>query len=65
LFAALDTLEIKGTADNMITDTWKIRDTTTANKHNGVLLKVVTFTTDVSPNFLTVSQANASNLAES
>jgi hypothetical protein len=49
----------------VIADTWKIWDTTTANEHNCVLLEVVTFTANVSPNFLTVGQTNTSDLAES
>jgi hypothetical protein len=49
----------------MIADTWKIRNTTAANEHNCVLLEVVTFTANVCPNFLTVSQTNTSDFAES
>jgi hypothetical protein len=65
LFATLDTLKIERTTDDMITDTWKIRDTTTTDKHDCVLLEVVTFTTDICPNFLTVGKAHTSDLAKS
>jgi hypothetical protein len=50
----LDTLKIEGTTDDVITDTWKIWNTTTTDKHDCVLLEVVAFTTDVCPNFLAV-----------
>lgn len=49
----------------MIADTWKIRDTATADEHNGVLLEVVTFAADVSPNFLAVSETHAGDFTES
>ena len=64
LFTTLNALEIEGPADDMVADTWKIWHTTTADKHNSVLLEVVAFTTDVSPDFLTVSQANTSDFAK-
>ena len=62
MLAALDALKIKCTADNMVTHTWKIWHTTTANKHNCVLLKVMAFTADVSPYFLAIGKAYTSNL---
>jgi hypothetical protein len=60
----LNALEIESPADDMIADTWKIWHTTAADKHDSVLLEVVTFATDVSPDFLTVSQANTSDFAK-
>ncbi len=64
LFAVGDTLEVERTADDVITDTWEVRYATTAHQHDGMLLEIVTFTTDVSPDLLTVGQANAGDLAE-
>ena len=65
MFAALNALKIERTADDVIANTWKIWHTTTTNEHNCVLLEVVTFTADVSPNFLTVGEANTSYLTQS
>lgn len=64
MFAFSNTLEVKGTTYDVVTNTRKVWHTTTTNKHNGVLLEVVTFTTNVSPNFLTVGQANTSNFTK-
>jgi hypothetical protein len=64
LFAVADTLKVKRTTDDMVADTWKVRYTATTDKHNGVFLEIVTFTTDVCPNFVTVRQAHAGNLTK-
>jgi hypothetical protein len=47
----------------MIANTWKIWHATTAYEYDCVLLEVMAFATDVCPDFLTISQANTSNLA--
>ena len=48
----------------MVTDTGEVADTTAADQHDGVLLKVVTFTTDVGGNFLAIGESNTGNLAK-
>jgi hypothetical protein len=49
----------------MVTHTRKVRHTATAYKYDGVLLEVVAFTTDVSPDFLAIAKTYTSYLAES
>jgi hypothetical protein len=34
----LDALEVKGATDDVVTNTWKVRYSATANQHDGVLL---------------------------
>jgi hypothetical protein len=48
----------------VVTNTWKVWHTTTTNEHYGVFLEVVTFATDVSPDFITVRQADTGNLTK-
>ena len=52
LRAVCYTSGIKRTANDVITNTRKVFNTTTTNKHDAVFLKVVTFSWDVSINFL-------------
>jgi hypothetical protein len=59
-----NTLKVEGTTNDVVTHTWKVWHTTTTNEHYGVFLEVVTFTTDVSPYFVTVSKTNTSNLTK-
>jgi hypothetical protein len=49
----------------MVTDTGEILHTASTDEHDGVLLKIVTLTTDVGDDFLPVGQANLGDLAES
>lgn len=65
MFATLDTLEVERTTNDVVADTWEIGDTTTADEHNGVFLKVVTFAADVGPDFLPVSETHAGDFTES
>jgi hypothetical protein len=64
LLALSDALEVQCTTDDVVTDTRKVRYTTTTNQHDGVFLKVVAFTTDICPDFLLVCQADTSDLTE-
>jgi hypothetical protein len=49
----------------VVTDTWKVWDTATTNKHDGVFLEVVTFATNVCPDFLLVGKTHTCNLTKS
>jgi hypothetical protein len=46
---------VTGATDNLIANPRQVTDTTTTNKHDRVLLKVVTFTRDVDRNFLAIA----------
>jgi hypothetical protein len=59
-----DTLEVQAAADDVVTDTRKVLDAATADQDDGVLLEVVAFTTDVSPDFVAVAQADTGNLTK-
>jgi hypothetical protein len=62
--ALCNTLEVESTTNDVVTNTWKVWYATTTNKHNGVFLEVVAFTTDVSPYFVTVGKAHTCNLTK-
>jgi hypothetical protein len=47
----------------VITDARKVLHTTTADEHDRVLLKVVTFAADVRGDLETIDEANAAHLA--
>jgi hypothetical protein len=64
LLAAVDPKGIKRTTDDVVTHTWQILHSTTANKNNRVFLEVVTLTADVSDDFISVGQANLGNLTK-
>ena len=65
MFATVDALEIESAANDVVADTWKIWDTTTADEHDGVFLEVVTLAADVGPNFLAVSETDTRNFTKS
>jgi hypothetical protein len=48
LLTVVNTLEVKAATNNVVTHTRKVLYTTTTYEHNGVLLEVVAFTTNVS-----------------
>jgi hypothetical protein len=54
LLASLNTKGVESTANNVITNTWKISDSPAANKHDGMFLKIVTFTRNVNGDFFGV-----------
>jgi hypothetical protein len=54
LFTATHTERIENASDDLIANTRKVADTSTADKHNRVLLQVMPFTRDVSGDFFTV-----------
>jgi hypothetical protein len=49
----------------VITHTRKVLHTTAANEHNAMFLKVVTFTGNVSGNFITRRKAHTGNFTKS
>jgi hypothetical protein len=49
----------------VVTNTWKVLYSATANEDDGVFLEVVTFTADVSDDFLTVGKTHLGNLPQS
>jgi hypothetical protein len=55
---------IKGTADDVVTNTGKIFYPATTYQHNAVFLKVVTFTGYVGIHFLAIAQTNTGNFAK-
>ena len=55
LSATSYTCSIKCAANDVITNTWKVLNTTTANHHDRVLLKVVTLAGDVRVDLFSVS----------
>src|SRR6476620_8814726 len=65
LLTVLHTLGIEGATDDLVTDTRKVLNTTTANEHNGVLLQVVAYTGDVSGNFNATVEAHTCDLTQS
>src|SRR6056297_617649 len=64
LAAIADASSIQAPAHRVIAHTGKILDTTTANEHHRMLLKVVPFATDVAGHFETVRQAHTCDLAQ-
>jgi hypothetical protein len=62
LLATVDAEAVEGAADDVVTTTGKVADSTTTHEHDGVFLQVVTFAADVRGDFLTVREANTSHL---
>ncbi len=62
LQTTIDTSCIERTTYDVVTNPWQVLHTTTTYQHDAVLLKVVTFTWDVSVDFLTIRQADTSDL---
>src|SRR5690606_27299324 len=62
--AVLDTLKVERTANDVITNTRQILDTTATDQHNGVLLQVVAFATDVRDDLEAVGQTRLRHLTQ-
>lgn len=63
----LSTIHAEGvtaTAHHLVTNPWKIANTTTTDQNNRVLLKIVTFTWNVNRHFLAVAQTHPRNLTK-
>ena len=65
LLTSVDAQGISASANNLVSHTGKVANTTTADQNNGVFLKVVPFAGDVDRNFLAVAQSNAGDFAKS
>jgi len=65
LHPVIDSKGIKGTTNDVVTDTWQILHSTTTNQHDGVFLKIVTLTSNVGDDLVAIGQAHFSDLTES
>ncbi len=65
LASGFDAGAVQGAADDVITDTWQIFDTTATNHDGAVFLKVVAFPADVGGDFISVGQTDTSVFAKS
>ena len=59
-----DSETVESAADDVIPDTRKVFDTTSADEDDRVLLKVMSFTWDVGDDFLAVCEANLCDFAQ-
>jgi|GEM_PF-2221202 len=64
LTTSIDAEAIEGAADDVVSHTRKVTNSTTANEHDGVFLKVMSFATDVCRNFFAIGESNTSHLAK-
>jgi len=64
LVATVDTERVERTADDVVSNAWKVADSTAANQHDGVFLEVVTFATDVGADFTSVGKSDSCHLSE-
>lgn len=64
LLAVGDSGRIERAANDLVTNTREVLDSTTTNEHDGVLLEVVTLAGDVSGYFHAVGETNSGNLAK-
>ncbi|ABX23967.1 hypothetical protein SARI_04178 [Salmonella enterica subsp. arizonae serovar 62:z4,z23:-] len=55
---------VKRATNGVVTNTREVFNTTATDQDHGVLLQVVTFTTDVGSHFKTVSQTNTANFTQ-
>jgi hypothetical protein len=64
LLTTFDSQSIERTTNYVVSNTGKVTYTTTANQHDGVLLKVVAFTTNVGRDFPTVGKTHTCDLPQ-
>ena len=64
LHPALHALGIQSAADDVVTHTRKVLNTTAANQNDRVLLQIVANTGDISGNFHTVGQTHTGDLTK-
>ena len=55
---------VVASADNVIPTTREVTDSTTTHKHDGVLLKIVTFAADVGGDFLAFGEPDTGHFAK-
>ena len=60
--ALADAVAVQRATYDMIAHAWQVFHTTATDQHDGVFLKVMAFTWDVSGDFHPVAEANTSNL---
>ena len=65
LLSTIHTQRIAATAYDLITNPWKVANTTTTDQNNRVLLKVMAFTGNVNRDFLAIAQPNPRDLTQS
>jgi phosphoribosyl-AMP cyclohydrolase len=65
LLAIFYTGSIECAANDFVTNTWKVANTTTTNKHDAVLLQVVTLAWNVRGDFNATCKTNTSHLTKS
>jgi hypothetical protein len=65
LLAVVDGSAVERSADNLVTNTWEVLNTTAADKHHRVLLEVVADSRDVCRNFHAIYKAHTANLTKS
>ena len=65
LTTLIDTLTVEKTTYDMVSHTWKILHTTTTYHHDWVLLKVVSFTSDIRDDFVSIGKTYFCYLSES
>ena len=65
LLAVLDALRVEHAADDVIANARKVFHAATADQHDRVFLKVVTFSGDVRSYFKTVCKSNSGNFSNS
>jgi hypothetical protein len=64
LLAIFHALSVEGAANDFVTNARKILNATATNKNDGVLLKIVAFTWDVSSYFHSRCETNTCNFAK-
>ena len=63
--ALIDTEGIERTADDVVTNTWKVFHPTAANEDDGVLLEVMAFTADIGDYFESIGETHFGDFTES
>lgn len=65
LFSAVDPQRIEGSTDDLIAYTGQVANASAANQHDGVFLKVVSFTGNIDGDFFAVAESDAGDFPES
>src|SRR5690606_22555778 len=65
LAASVDAQRVEHAANDLVTHTRQVADTTAADQHDRVLLQIVTFAGNIGGDFLAVGEPDASHLPQS
>src|SRR5262249_49075327 len=65
LLAVSNALSVQGSANGVVTNTWKVLHTASANQNDRVFLKVVSNAWNVRADFVTIRQTHTANFAKS